>query len=573
MVNSDKSKASPEEADKPNAETHYRKLAEKAEQLIELTDWPYVTMEFSNIDSLWSEGPDPGETGISEFRERIDEARKTFEKRKEAHYEEQRKIKAGNQEKKESLLKELSGIVENKNWTASKEVSRIRSDWDQLRPLPAGKAEELQQDFDRLLGEFEEHKVDRIVKKKQKEEESLAGKLVVLDKMEELISEIGKEDANWKTAETELEKLNRQWHKIGRVPADKNQETWDRYHRIQDRFHDLRFRNDSKYRRQIEKFLSKKKQLIREAESLIDDPDLAAAARKVNKLHRRWKKIGNLPQKDENELWDQFKKATDTFNEKKSENLDELREQEEKNLDVKRKLIEQAEELNDSEEWEATHNRYQQLMKEWKKTGPVPKRMSGKVWKQFKKAMDLFYDRRRDHFKEVKKDRKDNLEEKQAVLDKLKDLKDHENPIKAVEEAKPLQEEFKKAGYVPIRFKNKMWKEYREICDVIYDRFRAAKSAADVVGSENVTDYTADDIAEIQKKQKEAEKLRKELKKLYDEVLQMKESLSYFKPSGKGSNLLDEVHKKVEKTEEKVDRKEERLEALEKEIDQLQRDS
>jgi len=561
------------ESGEKSPEEYYGELAAKAEQLIELTDWPYVSMELSNIDNLWAEGPDPGEVDISSYRERIEQAKQTFEERKEAHYEEQRRIKAGNLEKKKNLLKELKTIISEENWTATKEVGSIRNKWDQIKPLPAGKAEELQPEFDKLIAEFEDHKVDRLVKKKQKEEENLIGKLVVLDKMDGLLKSLDKDVKDWPDAETQLEKLNKQWRKIGRVPIEKNKEVWDRYHDIQDRFHQLRFKHDNKYRQQIEKFLSRKKKLIKEAEALIDDPDLAAASRQVNKLHRRWKKVGNLPQKDENELWDQFKAATDAFNDKKSENLDQLREQEDQNLEEKKKLIQEAEELKDSEEWEATHDKLQQLMKKWKKIGPVPKRKSGKIWKQFKGAMDVFYDRRREHFKEVKEDRKENLEEKQEILNKLKALKDHENPIEAVEEAKPLQEEFKKAGYVPIKHKNKMWKEYRETCDVIYDRFRAAKSAANVVGKENVSDFSTDDIAEIQKMQKEASRLRKEINKTHNELIQMKESLSYFKPSGKGSSLLDEVHKKVENAEEEIEQKEEKLAEIEKKIDQLKRDS
>ena len=70
---------------------------------------------------------------------------------------------------------------------------------------------------------------------------------------------------------------------------------------------------NKEYRKRIEAALKKKKKLIAEAESLIDDKNIAEAARRVNKLHKAWKKTANLPQKDENELWDQFKAATDSF--------------------------------------------------------------------------------------------------------------------------------------------------------------------------------------------------------------------------------------------------------------------
>lgn len=554
------------------AEEYYRKLAEKAGQLGELTDWAYATMEFENIDHQWSEGPDPEDADIKKYRSRIDELREEFEDKKRAHYEEQKKIRQQNLEKKKDLLKKLEDIVENKKWTLTKEVGKIKGRWDQVKSVPAEEAEKLESKFEKLLSTFDEHKVDRLVKKKQQEEDNLTGKLVILEKMENFVQNLG-EKADWKELDKKFSDLTRQFRKIGRIPAEKNQEVWDRYHTAQDTFHSMRFKHDKKYRKEIEKFLSKKKKLIDEAEALIDADDLADAARQVNKLHRRWKKVGNLPQKDENEMWDRFKAATDAFNDKKSENLDLLRKQEDENHASKLKLIEQANELKESTDWEEAHKQFQSLMDKWKAIGPVPKRKSGKIWKKFKGAMDYFYDRRRDHFKEVKEERKDNLKEKEEVLGKLRDLKSLDDPIEAVEKAKPLQEEFKKAGYVPIKHKNRMWKEYREICDVIYDRFRAAKAAVDIVGRENVENFSADDIADIRKKQNEAGKLRKEISKLNAELIQMKESLSYFKPSGGSSNLLDDVKEKIEKAETDIVDKEDKLADLEKEIDMIKKDS
>lgn len=563
--------ASEEEADEEDSvESYYKELAEKAETLTEVGDWAYASMEFDNIDTQWQEGPDPEDVDIKPYRKKIDEFREQFEEKKKAHYEEQKRIKEENLEKKKDLLDQLKKIVDEEKWTHTREVGKIKGKWDSIKPIPAGEQEKLEASFQKHLDTFDEHKVDRLVKKKQQEEDNLTGKLVILEKMEKFLKSVD-ENADWDELDKKFSKFAKQFRKIGRVPADKNQATWDRFHGAQDTFHSMRFKYDKKYRKDIEKYLSKKKKLIDEAEALLDTDNIAQAARQVNKLHRRWKKVGNLPQKDENELWDRFKAATDAFNDKKSDNIEVLRKQEDQNYQQKVKLIERAEEIKDSEDWENTHNEYQKLMDQWKKVGPVQRKKSSKIWKKFKGAMDHFYDRRRDHFKDVKEERKDNLKEKEDILDQLKALKTHDDPIEAVNQAKPLQEEFKKAGYVPIKHKNRMWKEYRETCDVIYDRFRAAKSAAQVVGKENVDNFSTDDIAEIRSKKKEADKLRKEINKLSNELIQMKESLSYFKPSGSGSSLLDDVKEKIDKAESKIDEKEEKLQDLEIEIDKIKR--
>lgn len=572
-TSADKSNASGEETEgDDDAVEYYKKLGEKAEELMEMSDWAYVSMEFDNIDNVWAEGPDPEDADIQPIKEKIDKLREEFEEKKQAHYREQKRIRLENLEKKKDLLNQLKEIVDEKKWSHTKEVGKIKGRWEQVKPVPKEEEEKLETKFDSLMKTFDEHKVDRLVKKKQKEEDNLTGKLVILEKMEAFVSGLN-ESADWPEQESKFDELTKQFRKIGRVPTEKNREVWDRYHSAQDTFHSMRFKHDKKYRNQIEKFLSKKKKLIDEAEALVDADDLADAARRVNKLHRRWKKVGNLPQKDENELWDRFKAATDAFNEKKSNNIDLLREQEEKNYEEKLTLIDKANELKESEDWEETHKALQGLMDKWKEIGPVPKKKSGKIWKKFKGAMDHFYDRRRDHFKEVKEERKDNLKEKEDVLAQLAELKSYSDPIKAVELAKPLQEEFKKAGYVPIKHKNRLWKEYRETCDVIYDRFRAAKAAVDVVGRENVENFSADDIADIRNKQKEINKLKKQIGKLSSDLIQMKESLSYFKPSGGSNSLLDDVKEKIEKAENELENKEDRLYELEKEIDQIKKDS
>lgn len=553
-----------------SAESYYADLAEKAESLLNLSDWAMASMEFDNIDHLWKEGPDPEETDIKPYREKIDGFREQLEEKKKAHYELQKKIREENLGKKKDLLKEFKQIIDDEKWSHTRDVARIRNRWDKIKPIPAEETENLESSFSAFLTTFDEHKVDRLVKKKQEEEDNLTVKLVILEKMETFIEGID-DKSEWAELDKKLAEFVRQFRKIGRIPSEKNQETWDRFYEAQDTFHSMRFKYDSNYRKEIEKFLSKKKKLIDEAEALLDSDDLADAARKVNKLHRRWKKIGNLPQKDENEMWDRFKAATDAFNEKKSENIDELRDQEEENYNEKLKLIEKAVSIQDSEEWESTHKEYQKLMNEWKKVGPVPRKKSGKIWKKFKGAMDHFYDRRRDYFKEVKEERKDNLKEKDEIINQLKALASHDNPVEAVELAKPLQEEFKKAGYVPIKHKNRLWKEYREACDVIYDRFRAAKSAVEIVGKENIDQFSNDDLSKIKKKQDQVNNLRKQISKQSSELIQMKESLSYFKPSKGGSSILDDAKKRIENSEKEIEDKEKQLNKLEVEIDKLKR--
>jgi len=564
----EESEPSEDDSNEIDVTEYYSKILNKIKDVLETKDWGLISNEFSNLSLHIGEGPEPNEEAGAALKE-FDELRADFEERKKAHYEELNRKREENLKKKKELLKEFADIISEENWTATKEVSQIKNKWDRITQIPRDEVEGLNERFETFMKEFESHKVDRLVKKLEKEEENLTLKLLLLDKMEGLNKKSDDPKADFDSLSKEFEDLHNQWRKIGRVPNEKNQMVWDRFNASEDAFNQLRFKNDKAYRQKIEKSLQKKKNLIAEAEALVDKENIAKAARRVNKLHNAWKKTGNLPQKDENELWDRFKAATDAFNEKKSDNIDVLREQEELNYDKKLKLIEKAEEIQDIDDFDKGHQSMQNLMQEWKKIGPVQRKKSSKIWKKFKAAMDVFYDRRRDHFKDRRGEEKENLEKKKVILEKLKELGSSEDPAKAVEEAKKLQEEFKNAGFVPIKSKNKIWKLYREACDVIYERFRA--SGQDLGMERKLASEGVDpaDRKQVIKLRKEKSAILKDVSKLEAEGIQYEEAKTYFKPTNKGNKLRDELQGKIDKVGEKVEGKKQRISEINRELRDL----
>lgn len=558
-----------EESEEVDAVAFYQQIAAKAEEIVKNDDWAFVSNEFANLALHLSDGPESSDEQAKEAISTFNALRDDFEARRKAHYEEVNKRKEANLAAKKELLQQMNSIISEEKWTETKQVSQIKGKWESIKFLPQGEIEALNERFEALLTEFESHKVDRLVKKLEKEEENFTLKLLILEKMDAVNAKANSSEVNFEELNDEFQDLLVQWRKIGRVPAEKNQQTWDHFNNAQDTFNALRFKHDKKYRQSVERSLEKKKKLIAEAEALIDDDSIADAARRVNKLHKAWKKTGNLPQKEENELWDKFKAATDAFNERKAENLDLLREEEQKNYTAKLALVQRAKDVQDLENYDEGHKKLQQLMDEWKAIGPVPRKKSSKIWKQFKEAMDEFYNQRREHYKSVRKDQKQNYNEKKDIIGKLAELADAEDPAKAVEEAKKLQAQFKNIGHVPLKFKNKVWKEYREVCDAIYDNFRASGSDLGMerkLASEGVNPESR---KEIIKYQKQLEQLRKDVSKLESEMIQFEEAKTYFKPTNKGNKLRDELQGKVDAAAEKIAAKKATISELVRKINDL----
>lgn len=552
-----------------DSETYYKEILEKASEFVKEKDWAFVSNELANLALHIADGPSSASKSTKSFIAQFQTLRDEFEDKKRAHYEELNKRKAENLDAKKELLKQFNTIISEEKWSATQEVSSIRRKWEHIKVLPHNEVEALNEKFEVLLAEFESHKVDRLVKKLQKEEENFTLKLLLLEKMDSVNAKITDVKVDYEELNKEINDLLNQWKKVGRVPAEKNQQVWDHFNKAQDTFNELRLKHDKEYRKSVEKSLEKKKKLIKEAEALMDENDIAIAARRVNKLHNLWKKTGNLPQKEENELWDKFKAATDAFNDKKSENIDVLRDQEQENYELKLGLIQRAVDAQDTESYDEGHQLMQKLMEEWKKIGPVPRKKSSKIWKQFKEAMDVFYENRRDHFKDVRKDQKQNLVKKNEIIASLKELGESADPTLAVEEAKKLQAEFKDAGHVPLKFKNKIWKEYREVCDVIYNRYRASSSDIGMerkLASEGVE---PSDRKEIINYQKEVENLKKDITKIEAEIIQFQEAKTYFKPTNKGNKLIEELQGKIEKAEKTLDTMKSKSSELKRKIREL----
>jgi len=550
----------------------YKDLVKQAQEWAKAEDWKKAEKKLDDLSYRWSDGPEAKdadqEDKIKDLFYKFTKASESYEARKQQEIKKQQKKRKQKISQKRGLLKKLKQIVKEKTWGERGKVHKLEGQWNSVGTLPADVNKELQQEFDSLLKEFKSHKVDQLVEKRQKLEDNLMLKMVVLDKLEKIADRIDDNTSDWKKVHDQFDDLTRQWKKTGRVPREKADRAWQRYKDAQDAYYDAKYRFDKKHRKRVDKFTAKKEKLCRQAEDLIEQ-DLLKAARKVNGLHHRWKKAGNLPQRKEDELWERFKGAIDAFNQKKADNKDKLEEREQANYKEREKLISSANDIKETTNWKKGHQQMQTLMDRWKKAGPVTQRHSNELWKQFKGAMDFFYERRREHFKESEERQKENLEEKKEILEQLRRLGEHEDPIEAVNKAKPLQAKFKDVGYVPIKKKNKIWKEYRETCDVIYNRFRAAKSGDKFDKELAKAQLGHEQRAQIQKLRKKHKKVKKEAEQLKEDVLQYQESKSYFTSTDSDNPLLKEMQDKIDNAQRKLNKKEEKLAAIDKEMDMI----
>ena len=172
-----------------------------------------------------------------------------------------------------------------------------------------------------------------------------------------------------------------------------------------------------------------------------------------------------MSKEDNQAAWKILRETLSNFYAKKNEFYKEKKQENKQIIQNKVILCEKAEELVNSEvSWKEKTDKINKLNEDWKKSGYLPKSQSDKLWKRFRTAMDNFYNSKKIFFKELDKEKADNLAKKEKFLktvQKFKLCEDKKVNLNALED---FQKEWRTLGYVP-RDKNQIEDDFRKSID------------------------------------------------------------------------------------------------------------
>ena len=231
------------------------------------------------------------------------------------------------------------------------------------------------------------------------------------------------------------------------------------------------------------------------------------------------------------------------------------------NLEKKIALCEKAESLKDSTDWKATADKLSALQREWKTIGPVAKKHSDLVWKRFIAACDSFFEARKAAGSSQRTEEQQNLAKKKEVIAALTAI----DPTQATEEdaAKlhDLIRQWNSIGHVPFRDKDKVYKQYKELIDRLFDALRAKETVKKVAQFKN-------NIKEGMNIGRERERLLRTYENMCNEIKTYENNLGFLSTSSKsGNSLLAEMKRKMEKLKADADLVLKKIRAIEEQED------
>ena len=551
--------------------SHAEEIADKEE--IELLKKRYYRLRYEEVAAQREAFINAG-GNEEEFEPKADADEERFkaelklikEKRAQEH-ERQEKIKQDNLKKKLEILekiKTLSSSLEDtgKNYDAFR---KLQAEWKEANPVPAENATELWKNYEYCVENF----YDMLKLNNEFREYDFKKNLEIKTRLCETAEKLN-EEADVISAFQQLQALHQEFKETGPVAKELREEIWARFKAASTAVNKRHQQYFEELKQKEEENLAHKTALCEKIEAVDLTAIKTATAweaqtQQIIEMQKEWRTIGFAPQKMNVKIFERFRGACDRFFTEKAAFFKRLKEEQAQNLAKKTELCEKAEALKDSTDWKATADKLMQIQKEWKTIGAVPKKHSESLWQRFIGACDYFFEQKGKNTASQRGEEKENLQKKEQVIEKLKALLESDEEENKQDAVRELMREWNEIGFVPFKEKDKIYKAYHETVDQL---FKALNMSAARRRLDNFKNNLKNDAKEGgQGLSRERERLVRAYENKRSEIKTYENNLGFLTCSSKkGSNLLNEMNKKMEKLKDELNLIGEKIAAIDKEM-------
>jgi len=368
---------------------------------------------------------------------------------------------------------------------------------------------------------------------------NLEEKLKIIEKAERLAEQ---EDIN--LAFKELQDLHKIWKEdIGPVSQDMREEIWQNFSAATKKIHDKRHDHFRKMRSKYQEIIENKLEVVAKLNAYDTSNnkshnDWQKSIKDVEQLRQEYFNLGKLPFSKSEDVWQKFKAATKKFNSSKNVFYKYEKSKQQENLKKKIELIELAESLKESEDWELATNTLKKIQTDWKSIGHVPRKFSDDIWKRFKTACNYYFDRYHQQKNSLDKEQQAIVDAKKTFLETVKELKE---PTK--EELLEVINTWRGLGRLPRNARHVEGK-FNKLIDRALGGLSLGKNEIEMLKFTNLVDGLFADN-DIRKLDSEQMFVRKKIDEVVREIQQLENNLGFFSNAKDDNPLVLKVKNSV----------------------------
>jgi len=462
-------------------------------------------------------------------------------KERDTHYNDQEKSQKLNLEKRFEVIDALKNLIADADTkTMYKQFKEMQDTWRGIGPVSKTKYNDTWKIYHHHVERFYDllHLSNDFRDLDFKN--NLEEKLKIIQKAEALAES---EDIN--DSFKELQDLHKIWKEdIGPVAREMREEIWKKFSQATKKIHDKRHDYYRSMKTKFDEIIQKKLEIVAQIASLDTSKnknhnDWQESIVEVEKLRQAYFNVGKLPYAKSEEIWQQFKVATKSFNKAKNDFFKGEKSGQQENLNKKIALIELAESLKDSTDWDNSTEVLKRIQADWKKIGHVPRKFSDDVWKRFKSACNYCFDQYHKNKNAISTEDQLIIDAKKGFLETIKTTETNtkEDVLEAIDTWKNL-------GALPNSVRYLEGKFNKQI-DRLISTLSIDKSEIEMLRFKNNVDGFAANN-DVRKLDSEQIFVRKKVDEFVREIQQLENNLGFFSNAKPDNPLVLNVKLKVE---------------------------
>src|SRR5690554_6611268 len=299
-----------------------------------------------------------------------------------------------NLEQKQKLIELAKELLDEQDIKkAFRELQTLHRVWkEEVGPVSKDVREAVWEEFSLITKQLHDKREAFQNEIKAKEQENLEQKLVIIEQIENLISEDVSSHNEWQKRIKKAEELRQQFLDIGRIPSENIEENWGIFKDVFRRFNALKNNFYKEIKKEQQDNLSKKQALIEQAKQLSESTDYENVTPVMKKIQEDWKHIGHVPRKHSDKLWKEFKTACNAYFDRLHNERNKELEVEMQNFDRKKAYLDELKSFDFQGDHKTDLDAIKGHIDNWKAIGPVPhhrRHIEGK----FNKLLDTFFEK------------------------------------------------------------------------------------------------------------------------------------------------------------------------------------
>ena len=359
-------------------------VIEDLKTLIETADTKTMYKQFRDLQNIWrSIGPVP--------KTKYNDTWKIYHHHVERFYDllhlsnDFRDLDfKNNLEEKLKLIEKAEFLAEMQDVNAAfKELQDLHKIWkEDIGPVAREMRDDVWNKFSAATKIIHDKRHDHFKSMKSKYAEIIDAKMLVIAEILSYDSSKNKTHNDWQKSIKDIEALRKKYFDAGKLPYSKSESIWKKFKDATKQFNQQKNKFYKQEKSTQQKNLQAKLDLIKIAESIKDSEDWETTTNTFKKIQSDWKKIGHVPRKFSDDIWNKFKTSCNYYFDRYHNQKNALSDDQKEIIAKKTAFLENLKVDDFSTKDTVTH-----LMNSWNEFGSTP-RGSKAVDVKFNKFID-----------------------------------------------------------------------------------------------------------------------------------------------------------------------------------------